>query len=72
MNVVVFEANVRKAHEACGNQGIVTIDALSKVFTTPAWAQLTDKDSNLCRVLYSYQLKNFTGIFSEDKGLTKE
>ena len=59
-NIKVFEANIEKEHEACGSHDFVTIDALCKVFTTPAWAQLTQNDSKLCKVLLSNAFKTFT------------
>ena len=41
-NIKAFEANVEKARLTCGEDvDFVTIDALCKVFTSPAWAQLT-------------------------------
>lgn len=43
-NVKVFMDQVKIANAACGGKdldGFVTIDALCKVFTSPAWAQLT-------------------------------
>lgn len=52
-----FTENVRQAHIACGEKGWVTIDALCKVFQTPAWAQLTQNDSKLCKVLLSEAFK---------------
>jgi len=36
----------------------VTLDALNKVFTSPAWAQLTQNDSKLCKVLLSDAFKD--------------
>lgn len=57
-NIKVFESNVNAAHDACGNQDFVTIDALCKVFTSPAWAQLTQDDSKLVKVLLSDAFKN--------------
>jgi hypothetical protein len=53
-----FAENVAKAHEACGGEGYVTIDSLCKVFTTPAWAQLTQNDSKLVKVLLSDAFKD--------------
>ena len=60
MKIKDFEANVNAAHEACGEAGFVTIDALCKVFTSPAWAQLTQDDSKLVKVLLSDAFKDET------------
>jgi len=40
-HIDTFGELVEQAHEACGNQNWVNITELAKVFTTPAWAQLT-------------------------------
>ena len=70
-NIKTYEANIEKAHEACGGQDFVTIDALCKVFTTPAWAQLTQNDSKLCKVLLSNAFKTFTED-NDESTLTEE
>ena len=36
--VKTFETNVQLAEQNCGSEGYVTIYALNKVFTSPAWA----------------------------------
>lgn len=56
--IKVFEVNLNQAHEACGNANFVTIAELAKVFTSPAWAQLTQDDSKLVKVLLSAAFKS--------------
>jgi hypothetical protein len=56
--IKVFEANVDAADKACGEEGIVTIAELAKVFTSGAWAQLTQDDSRLCKVLLHQAFKS--------------
>jgi hypothetical protein len=53
-----FFKAVHVAHVECGNENFVTIEALAKVFNTPAWASLGQSDSKLCKVLLSSAFKN--------------
>jgi hypothetical protein len=56
--IKAFAANIEIAEKECGGEGFVTIEALTKVFTSPAWAQLTQNDSKLCKVLLSQAFKD--------------
>jgi len=58
MNIKDFEKNIQAADKECGEQGFANIAALSKLFTSPAWAQLTQDDSKLVKVLLSDAFKN--------------
>jgi hypothetical protein len=57
---------VTTAEKACGGEGFVTVDALCKVFTSPAWSQLTQNDSKLCKVLLSDAFKDVNKTMSGD------
>jgi len=65
--IKTFAANVANAEEACGGEGYVTLDAMTKCFTSPAWAQLTQNDSKLCKVLLSDALKDHNKAQSPDQ-----
>lgn len=54
------------ADKACGGEGFVTVEALCKVFTSPAWSQLTQNDSKLCKVLLSDAFKDVNKTMSGD------
>ena len=56
--IKTFAANIAIAEAACEGEGYVTLDQLTKVFTSPAWAQLTQNDSKLCKVLLHDALKD--------------
>lgn len=64
--IKTYEQNIEKANQACGGQGFVTIDALNRVFTSSAWAQLTQDESKLCKVLLSDAFKD------EEKGMAPD
>lgn len=64
INIKKYEQQIKDAHKACGNEGWVTLEELAKVFTTPAWAGLSDESSKLSRVLLSH-------AFCEDEGRIK-
>lgn len=64
--IKAFAAGVITADTACGGEGFVTLDALNKVFTSPAWAQLTQNDSKLCKVLLSDAFKDSSKSHSSE------
>ena len=50
--ITTFAPSLLEAEKKSG-EGYVTINALTKIFNTPAWAQLTQDDSKLCKILLS-------------------
>ena len=53
-----FFEKVDNAATASGNQGYVTIDTLKQELTTPAWKDLEDPESTLCKLLSTEMFKD--------------
>lgn len=53
-----FKNAVNAAEEECGGEGFVTLSALAKQLSTPAWAGLDDENSVIAGVLLSDEFKN--------------
>ena len=55
---LAFKNAVNQAEKADGEQGFVTLNSLSKVLITAAWADLSDPESSLSKMLLSPSFKN--------------
>jgi len=53
-----FIPHIKKAEAEAGGKGFVTIESLSKIFTSPAWQDLNDEDSVLVKILLSDAFKD--------------
>ena len=53
-----FFEKVDNASKANGEQGYVTIEALKDELTTPAWKDLEDPESTLCKLLKTEMFKD--------------
>lgn len=58
IGAIDFFRAIEVAHQECGRENFVTIEALAHVLNTPAWEQLKQKDSRLCKVLLHSAFKN--------------
>ena len=56
--IKTFADHVRKAEEAAGGAGYVTIKTLGEQFTSPAWNELMEEDSQLVKLLLTDTFKN--------------
>lgn len=50
--------HIRNAEKAAGGEGFVTIETLIEEFTSPAWAALMERNSQLCKMLLCDAFKN--------------
>ena len=53
-----FFEKVDNAAKTNGDQGYVTIDSLKQELTTPAWKDLEDPESTLCKLLSTEMFKD--------------
>ena len=67
VNILAYVQAVQRAHASCGKLDFVTIEALRKELTTPAWKPLEDKTSKLSLILHSKAFKNIEKGQSEEQ-----
>lgn len=56
--IKTYVKHIRNAEKAAGGEGFVTIETLIEEFTSPAWAALMERNSQLCKMLLSDAFKN--------------